>query len=159
MTSPAADLPTFWSGAMQLMLRAAKGLQVAVAPGNTLEEQLFEVHVARTAAESKCTRLESRLQELFGAALLSERQREALARRKGPTAAKAREDELIATIESLQRALEKQQLEAQQSVPSSRHMQERHSVPAQQMHVASSWLSSCLRCIQKLVKRGRHESR
>lgn len=96
---------------------------MVIAPGNTIEEQLFEAQAARTAAEAKCTRLQSRLHELFGAALLSERQREALARRKGPTAAKAREDELIATIESLQRALEKQQSDAQQSVSSSRLMQ------------------------------------
>ena len=108
---------------------------MAIAPGNTVEEQLFEAQAARTAADAKCTRLESRLQELFDAALLSERQREALARRKGPSAAKAREDELIATIESLQRALEKQQLDLQQSVPSSRHMQAR---PERMWHLVYS---------------------
>ena len=104
---------------------------------DSLEEQLFEAQAARDEARARCTRLESRLQELFGAALLSEQQREALRQSSskrntggsagGAAAARARENDLIATIESLQKALEKKQRDAEHTVPSSRHMQVRMS--------------------------------
>ena len=90
-----------------------------------MEERLFEAQAARDQAQQRCTRLQGRLEELFGAALLDERQREALRRGKGAAATRARESELIATVESLQRALERKQREAEHLVPSSRLMQVR----------------------------------
>ena len=90
-----------------------------------VEERLFEAQAARDQAQQRCTRLQGRLEELFGAALLDERQREALRRGKGAAATRARESELIATVESLQRALERKQREAEHLVPSSRLMQVR----------------------------------
>jgi hypothetical protein len=104
----------------------ASGVQIA---GDTsVEEQLFETCAARDEALQRCARLEGRLQDLFGAALLSERQHSVLQKGQGRTASRMRENELIVTIQTLQRALERKQRDAEHMVPSSRHMQVRGAV-------------------------------
>jgi hypothetical protein len=90
-----------------------------------LEGQLFEARAERDEAQHRCVRLEARLRDLFAASLLSEAQAVALRHGKGPASARVRENELIATIQTLQRALARQQQSAQSMVASSRHMQVR----------------------------------
>jgi hypothetical protein len=100
-----------------------------------LEELLFEARAQRDEALQRCTRLHGRLEELFGVTLLEERERDCPTKGLGRTGvSRARENELIATIESLQRALERKQREAEHLVPSSRHMQ------------VSFWLACCSFC-------------
>lgn len=98
-----------------------------------LEEQLFEAQLQRDEAIQRCTRLQGRLEELFGVTQLEERDRSTLRKAGSLGSSCARENELMATIESLQRALERKQREAEHLVPSSRHMQ-----------VSSLFLNGCL---------------
>lgn len=91
----------------------------------SLEEALFEARMAAEDAEARCVRFKLRLSHLFDASLMDVAQQRALRTGKTGAAARLRENELLATIETLQRALERKAKEAQHMIASSKFMQVR----------------------------------
>ena len=83
----------------------------------------MEAVAARAIAEAAQDRLSLRLKDLFGATLLENGQRDALRSSRGPVAARLRENELLVTIEALQRDLTRQQRDASHSISNARFMQ------------------------------------